>query len=212
MGQQPPRFLNNCDVTTEGTLMQTLRHFSTNMLMASLLACSVSGATAADAPKVSLKTNMGEIVLELYSDKAPKSVENFLQYVKSGHYKGTVFHRVIEGFMIQGGGFDKDMNQKPTRPPIENEAKNGLKNEEYTIAMARTSAPHSGSSQFFINVKNNTSLDYPGHDGWGYAVFGKVVDGASVVDKIKKVPTSTQGFFQDVPTRPVVIESASIIK
>jgi peptidyl-prolyl cis-trans isomerase A (cyclophilin A)/peptidyl-prolyl cis-trans isomerase B (cyclophilin B) len=151
---------------------------------------------------------MGEIVLELYPEKAPKSVENFLQYVKNGHYNGTIFHRVIDGFMIQGGGFDKNMKQKPTRAPIENEAKNGLKNEPYTLAMARTSDPHSASAQFFINVKNNSFLDYPGQDGWGYAVFGKVIKGMDVVDKIKLVPTAGG----DVPTKPVVIESASIIK
>lgn len=192
--------------------MHAFRQFVATMLTGLLLACGVSNAMAADAPKVMLKTSMGEIVLELYPEQAPKSVENFLQYVKSGHYQGTIFHRVIDGFMIQGGGFDQDMNQKPTQAPIENEAKNGLKNTRYTVAMARTSAPHSASSQFFINIQDNNSLDYPGHDGWGYAVFGKVIKGTDVVDKIKKVPTSTRGFFQDVPTAPVVIESASVIK
>jgi peptidyl-prolyl cis-trans isomerase A (cyclophilin A)/peptidyl-prolyl cis-trans isomerase B (cyclophilin B) len=176
------------------------------------LSGAMIGAQAADNPKVSLKTNMGEIVLELYPEKAPKSVENFLQYVKSGHYNGTVFHRVISDFMIQGGGFDKDMQQKPTRPPIENEAKNGLKNEPYSVAMARTSAPHSASAQFFINVKNNSFLDYPGQDGWGYAVFGKVTKGTDVVDKIKAVQTTNSGMHQNVPAKPVVIESASVVK
>jgi peptidyl-prolyl cis-trans isomerase A (cyclophilin A)/peptidyl-prolyl cis-trans isomerase B (cyclophilin B) len=168
-------------------------------------------ALAADQPKVSLKTSMGEIVLQLYPDKAPKSAENFLQYVKSGHYDGTVFHRVIGNFMIQGGGFDRDMKQKPTRAPIENEAKNGLKNEPMTVSMARTSAPHSATAQFFINVGSNSFLDYPGQDGWGYAVFGKVVKGMDVVNKIKAVETGNSGMHQNVPTKPVVIESASII-
>ena len=181
-----------------------------------LAALSLSGAFhlahAADNPQVALKTSMGDIVLELYPDKAPKTVENFLQYVKSGHYNGTIFHRVISNFMIQGGGFDKDMKEKPTNPPIENEAKNGLKNGTYTVAMARTSAPHSASAQFFINIKNNSFLDYPGQDGWGYAVFGKVVKGTEVVDKIKAVDTTNSGMYQNVPAKPVVIESASVVK
>jgi cyclophilin family peptidyl-prolyl cis-trans isomerase len=193
----------------EPMIQYSRRYFLT--LLAGLTLAGAAGtaaAAAADAPRVSLKTSMGEIVLELYPEKAPKSVENFLQYVKNGHYNGTIFHRVIDGFMIQGGGFDKNMKQKPTRAPIENEAKNGLKNEPYTLAMARTSDPHSASAQFFINVKNNSFLDYPGQDGWGYAVFGKVIKGMDVVDKIKLVPTAGG----DVPTKPVVIESASIIK
>jgi cyclophilin family peptidyl-prolyl cis-trans isomerase len=184
------------------------RHFM-RLIAALLLTGAALGTQAADTPHVSLKTNMGEIVLELYPEKAPKSVENFLQYVKSGHYNGTIFHRVINNFMIQGGGFDKDMKQKPTNPPIENEAKNGLKNDTYTVAMARTAAPHSASAQFFINVKNNSFLDYPGQDGWGYAVFGKVIKGTDIVDKIKAVETTNGG---SVPSKPVVIESASVIK
>ncbi len=168
-------------------------------------------ALAAD-PQVLMKTNMGDIVLELYPQKAPKTVDNFLQYVRNGHYDGTIFHRVIDGFMIQGGGFTPDMDQKPTRAPIENEAKNGLKNAPYTIAMARTSAPHSASAQFFINLKNNGFLDYPGQDGWGYAVFGKVIKGQEVVDKIKAVRTSNAGMHQNVPVKPVIIEAASIIE
>lgn len=192
--------------------MQNTRRRFMHLAAALLLGSSLQGAIAADAPQVSLKTSMGEIVLELYPEKAPKSVENFLQYVKSGHYNGTVFHRVISNFMIQGGGFDKDMNQKPTKAPIENEAKNGLKNETYSVAMARTSAPHSASAQFFINVKNNSFLDYPGQDGWGYAVFGKVIKGTEVVDKIKAVETTNSGMHRDVPAKPVVIESASIVK
>ena len=155
-------------------------------------------------------TARGPIQVELYPDKAPKSVANFLQYVRSGHYNGTIFHRVIENFMIQGGGFDKDMAQKPTNAPIENEAKNGLKNDAYSVAMARTSNPHSATSQFFINVKDNGFLNYPGQDGWGYAVFGKVITGQDVVDKIKSVATTNTGMAQNVPVKPVVIESATI--
>ena len=192
-------------------MQNTRRHFI-HLATALLLGSTLQVAAAADAPQVSLKTSMGEIVLELYPEKAPKSVENFLQYVKSGHYNGTVFHRVINNFMIQGGGFDKDMRQKPTGAPIENEAKNGLKNEPYSVAMARTAVPHSATAQFFINVKNNSFLDYPGQDGWGYAVFGKVVKGTEVVDKIKAVETTTSGMHRDVPAKPVVIESASILK
>jgi cyclophilin family peptidyl-prolyl cis-trans isomerase len=169
-------------------------------------------AIAADQPKVSLKTNMGEIVVELYPEKAPKTVANFLQYVKDGHYTGTIFHRVIDGFMIQGGGFDKNMKEKPTRAPVENEANNGLKNDIYTIAMARTAAPHSATAQFFINVANNHMLDYPGRDGWGYAVFGKVIRGSDVIDKIKAVETENRGMYQNVPVKPVVIESVTALK
>ncbi len=160
---------------------------------------------------VLLTTNHGTIKLELDAEKAPKTVENFLNYVRSGHYDGTIFHRVIDGFMIQGGGFEPGMKQKATNDPVENEAKNGLKNEQYTVAMARTSAPHSASAQFFINVKNNSFLDYPGQDGWGYCVFGKVVEGTEVVDKIKSVKTTRSGMFADVPVDNVVIEKAEIV-
>lgn len=160
---------------------------------------------------VLLTTNYGAIKLELEAEKAPKTVENFLNYVRSGHYDGTIFHRVIDGFMIQGGGFEPGMKQKATNEPVENEAKNGLKNEPYTVAMARTSAPHSASAQFFINVKNNAFLDYPGQDGWGYCVFGKVVEGTDVVDKIKAVKTTRSGGFADVPVDNVMIEKAEIV-
>lgn len=160
---------------------------------------------------VILNTNYGKIKLELDAEKAPKTVENFLEYVRSGHFDGTIFHRVIDGFMIQGGGFEPGMKQKPTRDPIENEAKNGLKNEAYTIAMARTSAPHSASAQFFINVKNNSFLDYPGQDGWGYCVFGRVTEGTDVVDKIKSVKTTRSGMHADVPVEDVVVEKAEIV-
>ena len=152
----------------------------------------------------------GVIALELDDAKAPKSVANFLAYVKSGHYDGTIFHRVINGFMIQGGGFTPDMQQKPTNAPIENEAANGLKNDIYTIAMARTNEPHSASAQFFINVKNNDFLNHtaPTERGWGYAVFGRVTSGQDVVDAIKGVPTARRGYFDDVPLEAVVIEKA----
>jgi len=160
---------------------------------------------------VDLKTNVGTIRLELYPAKAPKSVANFLQYVKDGHFNGTIFHRVIDNFMIQGGGFDKSYQQKPTRASIQNEAKNGLKNDLGTVAMARTSAPHSASSQFFINGKNNDFLNAAeAQDGWGYAVFGKVVAGMDVVNKIFKLPTGSGGPFPtDVPKQMVIIESAT---
>ena len=191
-------------------MQQIRRHF---VLLAAALTFGVAlHANAAEHPKVSLKTNMGEILLELDQEKAPKTVVNFLQYVKSGHYKGTIFHRVIDGFMIQGGGYDRDMNERPTYAPIQNEANNGLRNEAYTVAMARTADPHSATAQFFINVRDNPRLDYPGRDGWGYAVFGKVIKGTEVVDKIKAVETGDKGMHQNVPLKPVVIESASIIK
>ena len=160
---------------------------------------------------VLLTTNHGNIKIDLDAEKAPKTVENFLAYVRSGHYDGTIFHRVIDGFMIQGGGFEPGMKQKPTNEPIENEAKNGLKNQPYSIAMARTSDPHSASAQFFINVKNNSFLDFPGQDGWGYCVFGKVVEGTEVVDKIKSVKTTRTGMFADVPVDNVMIEKAEIV-
>jgi peptidyl-prolyl cis-trans isomerase B (cyclophilin B) len=159
---------------------------------------------------IKLHTNHGTIALELDAEKAPKTVANFIQYVQDGHYDGTIFHRVIDGFMIQGGGFEPGMKQKPTRAPVENEAKNGLKNERGSIAMARTSDPHSASAQFFINVGDNGFLDYPGQDGWGYCVFGKVVDGMDVVEKIKNVKTGRSGFHQDVPVEDVVITRAEV--
>ena len=179
-------------------------------LLAACFSIVTLSAFAAD-PRVELKTTQGTIVVELNSTLAPKTVENFIAYVKSGFYTGTVFHRVIDGFMIQAGGMDKTMNEKPTQPPIQNEAKNGLKNTTGTIAMARTAEPHSASAQFFINLKDNTPLDYPSRDGWGYAVFGKVVDGMDVVNKIAKVETGNKGFHQNVPTTPIVIESAKLL-
>ena len=163
--------------------------------------------------KVKLTTSMGPITIELDKQKAPVSVENFVKYVESGHYNGTIFHRVIDGFMIQGGGFTKDMAQKPTQAAIKNEAANGLKNDNYTVAMARTGVRDSATSQFFINVKNNDFLNYKDESpqGWGYAVFGKVVEGQDTVDKIKKVPTANKGGHQNVPETPVVIEKAECV-
>lgn len=162
---------------------------------------------------IKLTTNLGAIILELDAEKAPKTVANFLDYVKAGHYDGTIFHRVIDGFMIQGGGFLPGMRQKPTNAPIENEAANGLKNLRGTIAMARTSDPHSATAQFFINVADNDFLDFraPSGNGWGYCVFGRVVEGMDVVDKIKSVSTGSRGFHQDVPLEDVVIEKAEIV-
>ncbi|MEU4270697.1 peptidylprolyl isomerase [Streptomyces sp. NPDC026092] len=162
--------------------------------------------------QVVLTTNFGVIKLKLDAEKAPKTVENFLTYVNEGHYDNTVFHRVIQTFMVQGGGFLEDMTQKPTHAPIENEARNGLRNARYTVAMARTSDPHSASAQFFINTANNDFLDHtsPSPQGWGYAVFGKVVEGLDVVDKIAAVPTGRRSGFQDVPVEPVVILSAQV--
>ena len=161
---------------------------------------------------VKLHTNFGTIVLELDAAKAPETVKNFLAYVESGHYDNTIFHRVIDGFMIQGGGFEPGMNQKPTNAPIQNEAANGLKNDRYTVAMARTGDPHSATAQFFINVKDNAFLNHtaPSGQGWGYCVFGKVVEGMDVVDKIKGVKTGSKGFHQDVPADDVVIQKAEV--
>ena len=162
-------------------------------------------------PLVEMKTSQGTLIIELYADKAPKSVANFLQYAQDGFYKGTVFHRVIDGFMIQGGGFTPDMKQKKTRAPIENEAKNDIKNSTGTLAMARTGDPQSATSQFFINLVDNGMLDYPKPDGWGYAVFGKVTEGFDVVQKIAKVTTGNAGQHQNVPTTPIVIESVKLL-
>ena len=160
---------------------------------------------------IKFTTNHGDILIELNEEKAPLSCENFKQYVTDGHYDGTIFHRVIKGFMIQGGGFIPDMTQKATRENIENEAKNGLSNKRGTLAMARTMEPHSASSQFFINLKDNNFLDYPGQDGWGYCVFGEVTEGMDVVDSIEQVTTGNTGGHGDVPEEPVVVEKAEIV-
>jgi len=172
--------------------------------------CKIEKGTT--AVKVKLTTNMGAITLDLNAEKAPLSVENFVKYVESGHYNGTIFHRVIGNFMIQGGGFDKNMNQKPTNAPIKNEATNGLKNDNYTIAMARTNVVDSATAQFFINVKDNDFLNHAGPANYGYAVFGKVVEGMDVVDKIKAVKTGPKGMFPtDVPQETVTIEKAECL-
>ncbi len=164
--------------------------------------------------KVKLSTNHGDIVLQLDAEKAPLTTENFVQYVKDGHYNGTVFHRVIKGFMIQGGGFEPGMSQKKTRASIQNEADNGLKNKKYSIAMARTMEPHSASAQFFINSSDNDFLNHSGKNvqGWGYAVFGEVIEGREIVDAIEKVATGSKAGHQDVPKDDVVIEKAEIIE
>jgi peptidyl-prolyl cis-trans isomerase A (cyclophilin A) len=181
-------------------------------LFAVLAALAITLPAWAANPMVEMKTSHGVIVIELYPDKAPKTVANFLQYTKDGFYNGTIFHRVIDGFMIQGGGMDLGMKEKPTRATIENEAKNGLKNQIGTLAMARKPDPHSASAQFFINLVNNTGLDYPAHDGWGYCVFGKVTQGMDVVNKISKVATGRVSYYQDVPVKPVLIESVKLIE
>ena len=180
------------------------------------LSCFASQAAFA-GPKVEFKTNMGNFVVELNDIKAPKTTANFLNYVKSGFYNGTIFHRVIDGFMIQGGGFTADLNQKPTDAPVVSEAQNGLKNNRYTIAMARTSDPDSATSQFFINVNDNAALDFPNAMGNGYTVFGKVISGTQTIDRIRKTPTMVApapkfGRMADVPSTPVVIESATVLK
>jgi len=158
-----------------------------------------------------ITTNKGKITAELDAEKAPKTVANFLEYVNNGHFANTIFHRVIKDFMIQGGGFEPGMKQKPAEATVENEAKNGLKNDKYTLAMARTSAPHSASAQFFINTKNNAFLDYPGQDGWGYAVFGKVTEGQEVVDAINGTKTSRSGMHADVPADDIIIEKIEVL-
>lgn len=181
------------------------------LLLATLISLGSLSIANAETTKVLMKTNMGDIELELYGDKAPLSVKNFLQYVDEGFYNGTIFHRVINSFMIQGGGFTSDMQQKRTHAPVKNEAKNGLKNARGTIAMARTKSPHSATAQFFINHIDNTSLDYPSFDSWGYTVFGKVTKGLETVDKIADVYTVTRYDMQNVPEKPIVIESVSRI-
>lgn len=182
-------------------------------ILTCLLGLSSLAQAEADHPRVHLTTSMGDIVLELYPDKAPVTVENFLRYAKTGFYDGTIFHRVIDGFMVQGGGFTPNMLQKETRPPIRNEADNGLRNTIGTVAMARTADPHSASAQFFINVANNDFLDFREKTprAWGYAVFGRVVTGMDVVKAIKDVPTQTVGYFENVPAKPIIIEKATVL-
>ena len=200
------------------TSFTTLLHRS-RMLAAAAAIWLAAGmpATQADGdtsnPRVLMKTTDGEITIELFADKSPVTVDNFLGYVDAGHYDGTVFHRVIPNFMIQGGGFDSDMRQKATNDPITNEANNGLKNDRGTIAMARTMDPHSATAQFFINVSDNDFLNFSGENmqGWGYAVFGRVVEGEDVLDKIRVVPTGSKAGHQDVPNDPIVIESVTVV-
>ena len=175
-------------------------------------ATSLAGAQDTAKPQVKIATNMGDFVVELEPAKAPKTVENFLQYVADKHYDGTIFHRVIDGFMIQGGGFTADMQPKPTRAPIPLEAQNGLKNDRYTVAMARTGNPNSATSQFYVNVANNNMLNAPQPDGHGYAVFGKVVQGQATIDKIRTVATGNRSMHQNVPTSAITITSTTLVK
>lgn len=190
--------------------------------IAAVTAIAVASPVTADSPRVAIETSEGRIVLELNAEKAPKTVENFLNYVKEGHYDGTIFHRVIPEFMVQGGGFDVGMTERSTFPPVRNEASNGLTNDEYTVAMARTGEPHSATSQFFINTSNKNGFlnrNDPRSDGFGYAVFGKVVEGQAVVDKIEAKPTRSipnpaapQVLMGDVPVEPITIKSATILE
>ena len=182
------------------------------VFLAVTLVLVTTEAPAQDVTRAVMKTSMGEIHLELYPARAPKSVENFVRYAEDGFYDGTIFHRVISHFMIQGGGFTPEMQKKATGDPIQNEANNGLSNMRGTIAMARMPQPHSATAQFFINVQNNMNLDYRGESNWGYAVFGKVTQGMDVVDDIRYVPTTSKPPFSDVPAEPVIIESVTIVE
>lgn len=206
-------------MSTERNSTSMMNHRRTLLQRSAALLCGLAFSmtafaadTPAAAPQVSLKTTMGEIVVELDQEKAPITVANFLHYVKTGFYKGTIFHRVIDGFMIQGGGYDVKMKDKQTGKPIKNESNNGLKNVAYSIAMARTNVHDSATSQFFINVADHPDLDYPGRDGAGYTVFGHVISGQDVVDKIKGVVVDDTNGMQNVPVVPIVIQSATIIK
>ena len=183
-----------------------MRTLCQRLLLASLLLLGLAGTAHAGNPHVLMKTSLGDIELELYADKAPKTVENFLRYVDEGFYDGTIFHRVINGFVIQGGGYTRDLERKRTHAPVRNEAWNGLRNERGTIAMARTLDPHSATAQFFINHDDNEKLDYPSPDGWGYAVFGRVVKGMETVDRIADVYTTSRRDMDNVPEKDVVIE------
>jgi cyclophilin family peptidyl-prolyl cis-trans isomerase len=194
-----------------------MTHLIRQLLTVSLLLSATMGSLAMaenENPKVTIETSKGAIVVELFADKAPDTVANFMEYVNDGFFDGTIFHRVIPGFMIQGGGFTADMSQKPTRDPIRNEANNGLSNEVGTLAMARTPNPHSATAQFFINVKHNRFLDFQAEtqQGWGYAVFGKVVEGMDVVSAIENVPTGNQGMHQDVPVEPVIMTRVTPVR
>ena len=200
-----PLFILGCASTNSAIASQTQPNSTSN--------ANTQETTMSNMPLVELETSMGNITIELNEEKAPKTVENFLNYVKSGHYDGTIFHRIIDGFMIQGGGMDAEMNEKATNAPVENEADNGLKNDAGTIAMARTQDPHSATSQFFVNVKDNDFLNHSGKNmqGWGYTVFGKVTSGMDVIEKMRGVPTGRFGMHADVPKEPVIINSATIV-
>jgi cyclophilin family peptidyl-prolyl cis-trans isomerase len=189
-----------------------MKRLNKTLLLSLLLLFMLTAEVWAEPVKVVMKTSMGDITLSLDREKAPQTVDNFLRYAKEGFYDGTIFHRVIKDFMIQGGGFTADMKKKETRDPIQNEAKNSLKNKTGTIAMARTSAPHSATAQFFINHKDNSFLDYPSSDGWGYAVFGKVIQGMDVVNSIAEQPTGVRGGMRDVPHKAITIDKVSIIE
>jgi peptidyl-prolyl cis-trans isomerase B (cyclophilin B) len=187
--------------------------FHRQLGLAALCLVLAGPAHGAQAPRVKLATSLGEVVLELAPDKAPASVANFLGYVRAGFYDGTLFHRVIDGFMIQGGGFTQDFTRRDTRDPVRNEADSGLRNSTGSVAMARTSDPHSATAQFFINLADNAFLDHRSRDpqGWGYAVFGRVVEGMDVVERIAKVATGQRGSYSDVPVQPVLIQSATVL-
>jgi peptidyl-prolyl cis-trans isomerase A (cyclophilin A) len=200
---------------SHSTLLRQCRSVGMTVMIGLAGLVSLGNATLATAQNklnVLMKTSQGDVTIELQHDKAPKSVENFLQYVRDGFYSNTIFHRVIDGFMVQGGGFTTDMAQKTTRAPIPLESQNGLKNELGTVAMARTSNPNSATAQFFINTVNNPNLNYPQPDGFGYAVFGKVVKGMDVIEKISKTPTEFKGMMRDVPSTPIVIQSITMIE
>lgn len=192
--------------------MSMLRRLALAGVMASTLIATSAQAQQSTAERIQFVTSAGKFTIEVYPDAAPKSVANIKEYVQSGFYSGTIFHRVINGFMVQGGGFDRDMKQKPTRGSVPLEAQNGLKNKAGTVAMARTSDPNSATSQFFVNVVDNPNLDYPQPDGNGYAVFGKVVEGMDTIERIKSAPTTAYGPMRNVPATPIVIESATIVK
>jgi cyclophilin family peptidyl-prolyl cis-trans isomerase len=213
MRRAKARFLDFCpNLDSVPRVSMPERNAMKRLLSLVFALCLALPALAAN-PQIEMKTSMGTLTIELFADKAPKTVENFLQYAKDGHYAGTIFHRVIDGFMIQGGGFEPGMKQRPARDPIKNEADNGLKNETGTLAMARTSDPHSATAQFFINVADNTFLNHTSASphGWGYAVFGKVTKGMDVLQRIAKVPTDNIGMYQNVPTQPVIIESVNVL-
>ncbi len=200
-----PLFILGCTSTNSTIASQAQPNLTSNT--------NNQETTMSNMPVVELETSMGNITIELNEEKAPKTVENFLSYVKSGQYEGTIFHRIIDGFMIQGGGMDEQMNEKPTNKPVENEADNGLKNDKGTIAMARTQDPHSATSQFFVNIKDNDFLNHSGKNaqGWGYTVFGKVTSGMDVIEKMRGVPTGRFGMHADVPKTPITINSAKIV-